>query len=369
VRLTSPGRAAVASLLVAGPAATAKVERHFHPASGRALADHRFGQIVFGRWSAGEHGEEVVVCRRDGGRVEIHCHGGRAATRAIVAALVEDGCREVEWQAWVRHSTGEPIAADAQIALAGALTERTAMILLDQHAGALTTAIREIGELLAAGDGASAVERIDRLLEWRALGAHLSEPWKVVLTGRPNVGKSSLINALVGYQRAIVHPTPGTTRDVVTVTTAVAGWPIELADTAGLHGAAEPLEAAGIERARDTLRSADLVVVVTELSQPLSSEEERLPLEWPGCLRVFNKCDLVSGSLDCCGIATSAVRGDGLDELKRMIAARLVPRVPHAGEAIPFLPWHAETLAAARAAIAEGRPSEAESLMRRFASC
>lgn len=366
VRLTPQGRAAVASLLVEGAAATHSAAAHFRPASGRPLAEHAHGQIVFGRWSSGE---EVVVCRRDDERVEIHCHGGRAAADAIVASLVTAGCSEVDWRQWVRRSEPDPTVADARIALAGARTERTAMILLDQHAGALGRAVREIADLIAAGDAAAAIGRIDGLLAWQNLGAHLAAAWKVVLAGRPNVGKSSLANALVGYERAIVHPTPGTTRDVVTAATAVEGWPIELADTAGLHAGGEPLEAAGIELARDTLRSADLVVLVFDLSQQ-HADDERLAADWPAALRVFNKCDLVPpGHGDLPGIVTSAVRGDGIDALARAIAGRLVPHAPEAGEPIPFLPWHVETLEAARTAMAEGQLPQAAACLRRFGVC
>lgn len=371
VLLTSPGRAAVASLLVEGRDATGQVERRFQPASGRALADRARGQIVFGRWRSGEHGEEVVVCRRDDERVEVHCHGGRAAARAIIAALVEGGCREVDWHEWARRSAPDAIVADARIALAAAPTERTAMILLDQHAGALSRAIREIAGLVAGGDAGRAIARIDELLAWSALGSHLVEPWKVVLAGRPNVGKSSLINALVGYERAIVHATPGTTREVVTAAAAVEGWPIELADTAGLRGAAEPLEVEGIGQARRTLGEADLVVLVFDVSRDRSSEDEKLAAGWPQALRVFNKCDLANADRrgGASGIFTSALGGDGLEELERAIAGRLVPRAPAEGQAMGFLPRHREALAAARGAIAAGRLDQAAAWLERMGTC
>ncbi len=89
-----------------------------------------------------------------------------------------------------------------------------------------------------------------------------------MLAGRINVGKSSLLNALAGYARAIVHPAPGTTRDAVAITAAIDGWPVELCDTAGLRAAGDAVERAGIDRARERLAAADLVILVTDRSAP-----------------------------------------------------------------------------------------------------
>jgi tRNA modification GTPase len=363
VLLTGPGRAAVASLLVEGPRATEIVAGLFHPAGRRPLGQYACGRIVFGRWQSPDEGEEIVVCRRAADRIEIHCHGGQAAAAAIIGSLVAAGCREWNWRDWTRDQAPDPIAAEAAIALAGAPTERTAMILLDQQQGALGRALDDLAARLAAGDAPGALARIERLLGWSALGAHLVSPWKVVLAGRPNVGKSSLINALLGYQRAIVHATPGTTRDVVTATTAVDGWPIELADTAGLRASGDALEAAGIERARQMLRAADLVVFVFDATAADEPDQHELRSEWPAALRVLNKCDLAAPGDERPGLRTSALQGHGVDELARAIAARLVPAAPPTGEAVPFLPEHVQALVEARAALAGGDTAGAARLL------
>src|SRR5207302_2223379 len=111
---------------------------------------------------------------------------------------------------------------------------------------------------LDRGNVDEATQLLGSLVRFAALGRHLTQPWRVAVMGAPNVGKSSLVNALAGYQRSIVAPTPGTTRDVVTTLIAVDGWPIELADTAGLHTQAGDLEGQGIARARAAAGEADL---------------------------------------------------------------------------------------------------------------
>jgi tRNA modification GTPase len=170
------------------------------------------------------------------------------------------------------------------------------------------------------------------------LGRHLVEPWQVVVGGRPNVGKSSLINALVGYGRSIVHPQAGTTRDVVTAATAIAGWPVLLADTAGLRSGGDAVEQAGIELARRQLARADLVLLLFDAGEDWSEADQSLLAEWPGALVIHNKSDLAaaSGPGRPAGLLTSATRGDGLEQLLGEIAGRLVPEPPPPGTAVPF---------------------------------
>ena len=121
--------------------------------------------------------------------------------------------------------------------------------------------------------GSVLAESSIEMLQFRDLGLHLTTPWRVVLAGAPNVGKSSLMNAIAGYQRAIVSPTPGTTRDVVTVTTAIDGWPVQLADTAGLRETQDELESAGVALADAAIGEADLVIVVSDASADSDVDE------------------------------------------------------------------------------------------------
>jgi tRNA modification GTPase len=355
--LTPSGRGAVAVVAVRGDRAVEATAARFHAAAGRPLASFPADQIVFGWW---EHGsgsrEEVVVCRRAGDEVEIHCHGGHAAAQAIIDHLVREEGRHVPWQAWVSEKSPGAIAAEAAVALSAARTERTAAILLDQQRGALEAAIQAILRRLDSADVDGAAAELDRLQSLEPLGMHLTQPWRVVLAGRPNVGKSSLINAILGYQRAIVFDQPGTTRDVLTAHTAIEGWPVELADTAGLRETVDPLEATGNAFARRRIADSDLLVLVFDRSRPWTADDEQLVREWPQGLVVHTKRDLAPGDVreHPPGLLTSAVTRAGLEDLLTAIANRLVPQQPEFGMAVPFTARQGHWLRAAGTALTSG---------------
>ena len=188
---------------------------------------------------------------------------------------------------------------------------------------------------------------------------HLVSPWRVVFAGPPNVGKSSLINALAGYQRAIVSPIPGTTRDVVTLTTAIDGWPVELADTAGLRSTDDELEAAGVELAQSALATADLAVLVQDATNPAATPQFDPRAVPPRVIHVHNKIDLVSADdLPAFGsttpptqLATSAETGAGIADLAAAIGRSLVPNPPACGDAVAFTAQQVEVLTVASNAI------------------
>lgn len=345
----------MATLLVEGPEAISVVQAQFRAKSGRPLKSYSAEQVVFGHFGP-TPGEEVVVRRRGEDSVELHCHGGLAAVAMIERALAAAGCRSVGWRDWIADHSSDPITAAAQAALAEAATERTATILLDQYHGALRRALEAIAQAVDNHDHVSAREQIDTLLAHAAVGLHLVRPWQVVLAGRPNVGKSSLINALVGYPRAIVHPAPGTTRDVVSVRTAIDGWPVELADTAGLHPGGEAVEQAGMERARQRLSTADLVILVFERSAPWCRCDQELLESRPEGLVVHSKCDLppAAGSR-VVGLATSALQAEGIAALAKAIVNRLIPDPPPPGAAVPFSSEHLAQLARLSECAAVGR--------------
>jgi tRNA modification GTPase len=308
-------------------------------------------RVLFGHWG-GAPGEEVVVCRVSDDVTEIHCHGGDAAARRLLADLESAGCRIVPWQEFERRESGL-FEAECRQALLNGPTLRTAGILLDQVSGALRQGLAEIASCLRSGHRESAISQISALLEQAEFGRHLTRPWQVVILGRPNVGKSSLLNALAGYKRAIVFDEPGTTRDVVTAEVALGGWPVTLLDTAGIRDDASELEAAGIDLARDRARLADHCVVVLDISQPPRAEDFGLLAAWPDALSAANKSDLADawgGLLPPGAHRVSTLTGAGIEALAELLASRLVPQIPPPGTAIPVAARHVELLRQAREA-------------------
>lgn len=377
--LTPVGRGAVAVVAAAGEAAFAAIDASFVAANGRAIRKQRVDRIVFGHWSSGAHREEVIVLRGADDSVEIHCHGGVAAAERIVTSLAEAGCSVESWRERLDRMAASTIEAEADAALACCTTRRTAAILLAQRAGALRHEVDNIRDELVGNRLESAGKRLDALLARAPLGLHLTTPWHVAIAGRPNVGKSSLINALVGYQRAIVFDQPGTTRDVLTAETAIDGWPVRLADAAGIRETDDALEAEGVMRARRQLAQADLALWVLDGSVLVGDPLQTAQHEWfdatgelvgsSKVLAVVNKTDLLAADSQRPAPANvrfvSALTGEGLPELIAMIGQMLVPMSP-TDEAVPFTPRQVELLAAAAASLAVGEYVDASEILARL---
>lgn len=368
--LTARGRGAIAVVSVAGLQATELVATHFVAANGRPLGEQPLGRVVYGHGSDAV-GEDLVVCRRKADEVEIHCHGGMQSVARMLTVLVSAGTRQIAWKDWIAERSASQLEAEAQVALAAAPTLRTARILLDQCHGALR---RELEEILALLDSnlCQAAGRIEHLLRRADVGVHLIRPWQVTVAGRPNAGKSTLVNALAGYRRAIEFDQPGTTRDVVSVTTAMAGWPIELSDTAGLHATVDEIELAGIALAREQLSQADLVLWLLDATSRAACSAEALvanqaaeigvPWSPEKTLAVVNKCDLAepAASLGENLVCVSATSGNGVPELIDLVAKRLVPQPPPVGAAVPFTARQVEILRAALNSACDARVSAAQ---------
>ena len=228
----------------------------------------------------------------------------------------------------------------------------------------LREAIERIMAELAGDDLPSATASLQAILRYAPLGLHLVDPWRVVITGPPNVGKTMLLNALLGYRRGIVHDRPGTTRDVVTAATALDGWFVELADTAGLRASCDAIEAAGIELASERLRTADAIILVFDASRPANPADGQLAAAWPGAIRVMNKSDLPRRrAVDSGAICVSAVTGAGIGLLESAVVDRLVPDPPPPGAPVPFCSRQVTALERALAEVAGGDAAAAHQLL------
>jgi tRNA modification GTPase len=375
-RLTPPGTGAIATIGLRGRRMLEIVRDLFKARSsggGQLPESPQDNTVWLGRFG-GETADEVVLAFRgppalSGSEptswVEIHCHGGREVVNLLLETLAELGARVCDGpEFWAFVMPADRWRRAARERLLRAPTVRTAAILLHacytHHRGSVEVLL----SALDRGEIGVAEACLRAKLQYTNLGRHLIEPWKVVLAGAPNVGKSSLLNALAGYQRSIVAPTPGTTRDVVTTTVALDGWPVELADTAGLRQHAGAPESQGIERARGAAVSADLCLWVLDASaEPV----------WPDVppervLLVVNKADLAPAwdlTRAAGAVQVSARTGAGLPELCDAIVSRLVPHAPgpHETGTVPFTPELCDAVEEAYSHLTAGRIDEARRVL------
>ncbi len=364
--LTPPGNAAIAVVAVRGAGAWEAVSPLFRPRSGTLPAADRLrpGQFWLGRLGEGLADETILAVKRTAPAVwlEVHCHGGREVVAWLLELLEERGVRVCPWPELETRTAGDALRSLAAAELAQAPTVRTAAILLDQFNGAFARRVAAALDALRAGRDAEAADLLSGLARFDGLGRHLVRPWRVTVAGAVNAGKSSLVNALAGYQRSVVTPLPGTTRDVVTVRLALDGWPVELADTAGLRAEGEALEVQGMRLARDAASTADLCLWVLDASaEPLWSEAGGANL-----LPVINKTDLPAAwDLDrtAGAVRVSALTGTGVAALSDAIVARLIPEPSPAGAAVPFTAGLCDRIAAARAHLSANRPGDAATVL------
>ena len=290
--------------------------------------------------------------------VEISAHGSPVILRGIVEAAMSAGARlaepgEFTLRAFL-HGKLDLIQAEAVADLIDAATPLQARAAFDQLEGTLTTRVHEIETALfdliarleasldfpeegyhfvqregAAREMSGIRAQIEQLLAQAARGRLIREGAQIAIVGTPNVGKSSLFNALLNANRAIVTPLPGTTRDLLTERADVRGLSVSLVDTAGLRESADVIEQEGVARARQAATVADLTVLVLDRSRPLEAEDRRLMnAVAPGRrLMVINKIDLPpawsEGAVSSDAVVVSVKTGAGVDALVDRISETL----------------------------------------------
>lgn len=366
---TAPQPAAIALVRVSGDDAERIRDRVFRPHRGRPPRPFvaTLGHVLDASAAEGPPIDEALCTFFPAGRsytgeatFELSLHGGPSRTASTLRSLVAAGCRLAEPGEMTLRAvlTGrmDVTQAEAVHQLVSARSDEAARVALQNLAGGLSaqlhplrgSVIDALAELEARLDypdeelGESAtstliaqldesVRTLDRLLGGAVLGRRLLEGARVVLFGAPNAGKSTLLNALVGEERALVHESPGTTRDVLEAETTVQGIPTILVDVAGIREEAgiHPVEAMGIARARAELLRADLVLYVVELppGEDLASHLAALdipPHEAPA-LTVLTKSDLAPLALPAPAgsLRVSARTGAGVADLREGIARSL----------------------------------------------
>ena len=326
---------AIGILRVSGEDTLAVIDRVFAPANGKPMSAARDRQLVYGALR-GADGETLDLCLCTISRAphsytgedtaELQCHGSPTVLRAGLQALFAAGARqalagEFSKRAFLNDRM-DLTQAEAVIDLIHSETAEAAKNAVGQLGGAVR---RRAGEIYSAlSDIAShyhavidypdedipdfqlqayastlqtAIDTLTRLLSTFSRGQLLRDGTPAVILGRPNAGKSSLLNALLGYDRAIVTDIPGTTRDTLEERATLGGVLLRLTDTAGLRDTRDPVESIGVERARSAAERARLAIAVFDAAQPLTEDDRRV-IETASLaerrIAVLNKSDLPS---------------------------------------------------------------------------
>ncbi len=368
---TAPGIGGIGIIRVSGPEACDVVNRIFHSKQSVPLGDRQTRTIHYGHIvhpKTGKTLDEVIVVLMKGPHsytaedvVEIQCHGGFVSVREILKVLLSEGVRQAEEGEFTKRAflNGriDLTQAEAIIDIIDAKTEQSLEVAVNQLDGTLSKYIRALRDELIAMiahlevtidypeediEEVSAqevrtglepiLEKMDTLLATAQRGKLLRDGVMVSIIGRPNAGKSSLMNALLREDRAIVTNIPGTTRDSIEEFLTIQGIPVRLIDTAGIRETEDIVESMGVEKARQYLDKADIVVLVIDGSKPLEPEEQellQLIANRPSII-FLNKADqmqcIMKEEIAALGTFTeivtiSAAQGEGMDEMAKVITS------------------------------------------------
>jgi tRNA modification GTPase len=373
---TPPGRGGIGVVRLSGPLALEIASVIFHTKTGAALdapGRAQFGHVVDP--ASNESIDEALLTYFKAPRsytgedvVELSCHGSPVILRRVLAMLVAGGARiaepgEFTFRAFfnrrldlaqaqaVRDCINAQTEYQARVAarqLEGALSNRLtpikdALVEIIVH---LESAVEFVEDDISPAAASALRERLEHISEALkataasfAFGRFVKEGFDLAIVGRPNVGKSSVFNRLIGSDRAIVTDLPGTTRDALYESTSVGGVPVRLIDTAGIRETRDLVESIGITRSRTAMAEADITLLVLDASQPLTADDVNLLESVDAARRIIavNKTDLPNRLDEEWHAATdmnfaerqgdvvsiSALTGSGFDELTARILVRL----------------------------------------------
>lgn len=357
---TPVGNGGIGIIRVSGDLASVICETLFRPVSNGGLISHRFYfGVVFDPRTDEPVDEAMAVIMRSPRSytredvLELHCHGGMLVVEQVLSLVLQSGARLAEPGEFTRRAflNGriDLVQAEAVMDIISAQTDAALQLAQRQRAGLLSQRIAEArGSLLhslalieayldfpeddlgetdtAAVSSAVASARmcIAQLLAGFDEGRILREGISVLIIGKPNAGKSSLLNRLLNENRAIVTHIPGTTRDVIEETINLGGLPVRLLDTAGIRNTVDVIEQEGINRTLEQIPRADLVLFVLDSSRPFESEDQQIVEALAGSriIAVLNKSDLPrvldlpSDFSTFKQLEISAHSGCGVDEIK-----------------------------------------------------
>lgn len=398
---TAPGEGAIGIVRVAGPDAFSVADAVFSPHAGAPPSSRPGHHVVVGRVrdASGPIDDGVLLTFRaprsytGQDAVELQTHGGPAVLRRTLDACLAAGARaagpgEFTLRAYLAGKM-DLIQAESVLGIVRARSERARRSAAQGLTRRLSDELNELQDRLteAYGDLTAVLDypeegvelrdvrpilsdvtaRIDRLLVTAEAGALVQRGARLAIVGRPNAGKSSLLNALLGYERSIVSDVPGTTRDYLEAPLELGGVPLTAVDTAGVRDTGDAIEASGVRRALDLAEQADLALCLLDRSRPLERSDHELLDRLAGARTVVvaSKADLPAAwswreeGLPSEPLALSAERGIGLGALRDVVRERLL------GDAAGAELWitherHAQALTRTREALARasGAPED-----------
>lgn len=371
--LTAAGEGGLHVFRVRGEGVGRLLSDVFRPADGRNASVLRYGHLVDGDRVV----DEVMVVHGGNGEAEISTHGGDVVRGAVTSLLERAGVAVVGASDLFRDDGfGSEVRDEAREGLARTGCVQGLLFYLSALEGGLGVEVAAVRDGMGRGPDASMraslVRRLDALLGRAGFGRAFGAPPVVLVAGPPNAGKSTLANRLMGRDRCIVTPEPGTTRDLVGEDLGLDGYPFRILDSAGLRETQDPVEAAGVERTLAAAADADLVLLVMDGSAPLPE------IPWldefvhrPGVIVVLNKQDrgtvtdpnALARRLARPVAQVSALEGSGTDALVEKVLFRSPYRGPATRDfPCPFTERQVRCLEAARRAVRDD-PGAASGLL------